>query len=142
MSGVLPSVAEAKRQARELRSALQGQGRQISHSQALELTAQRHGFRDWNGFCAAAGDRPPAAWAAGGRVEGTYLSQPFRARVASADQVEPGWFRLVLALDEPVDVVQFASFSNLRRRITAVVGPEGHTRERTSDGAPQLSLKI
>ncbi len=81
------------------------------------MTAVRNGFRDWNAFCATVGNRPPEAWMPGGRVKGQYLSQPFQATVVASKMLRPGWFRLELELDEPVDVVHFESFSNHRRRI-------------------------
>jgi hypothetical protein len=75
-------------------------------------------------------------------VTGRYLSQPFAATVLAADQFRPGWFRLVLDLDAAVDVVRFDSFSNLRKRIRVEVGPEGHSKERTSDGTPHVVLDL
>lgn len=142
MTDDLPTAAMAKQQARELRRDLAARGRDIAHAQALEIVARQHGFRDWNAFSAAIDNRPPAAWRPGGRVEGHYLSQPFRATVISCEMLRPGWFRLLLDLDEPVDVVRFASFSNHRKRIRAVVGPDGHSKERTSDGIPHLRLTM
>lgn len=142
MSGQLPTVAEAKRQAKRLREQLDRQGTPVSHGNALELVAHQHGFRDWNAFHAAMGNRPPEGWAPGDRVEGSYLSQAFSATIVAVEMVRPGWFRLVLDLDEAVDVVTFDSFSNFRTRIRGVVGPEGHSRERTSDGLPQLRLDL
>ena len=73
-------------------------------------------------------------------MSGEYLSQRFSATVLSAEQQRPGWFRLVLDLDEAVDVVRFDSFSNLRKQIRIVVGPDGRSKERTSDGTPHLVL--
>ena len=140
MTRDVPSLAEAKRKAKQLRTELAARGTQISHAQALEATAHRHGFRDWNAFCAMIRDRAPDGWHAGGRVSGVYLSQPFSATVLTAEQQQPGWFRLALDLDEAVDVVQFDSFSNLRKRIRVVVGPDGHSKERTSDGQPHVVL--
>lgn len=142
MTGDLPTIEQAKQAAKLLREALADQGEAISHAQALERVAQQHGFRDWNAFHAEMRDRPPPGWTAGGRVTGRYLSQPFTATVLRADQLRPGWFRLVLDLDEAVDVVRFESFSNLRKRIRVEVGPEGHSKERTSDGAPHVALDI
>ena len=136
------SIAEAKKQARQLRQDLQRQGEEITHAKALECIAHRQGFRDWNAFSAAAGKRPSEDWRPGGRVEGRYLSQPFRATVLDAQLVRPGWFRLVLDLDEAVDVVTFDSFSCFRKRIRAVVGPEGYSKEQTSNGAPHVLLKM
>ncbi|GGH38084.1 hypothetical protein SAMN05444007_11066 [Cribrihabitans marinus] len=142
MTRVLPTVAQAKQQARQLRHALSAQGTPISHAEALEQVAQRHGFRDWNAFHAVTRDQPPKGWTAGGRVTGRYLSQPFVAMVTSADQLRPGWYRLVLDLDEAVDVVRFDSFSNLRKQIRVVVGPDGHSKERTTDGEPHVRLDL
>lgn len=141
MTRDLPTISEAKQEARHLRATLAEQGEAISHAQALERVAQQHGFRDWNAFHAVLRDRPPQGWEAGGRVTGRYLSQPFAATVLAADQFRPGWFRLVLDLDAAVDVVRFDSFSNLRKRIRVEVGPGGHSRERTSDGTPHVVLK-
>ncbi len=140
MTRHLPTSAEAKQQARRLRADLAAQGSVISHAQALEMVAHQHGFRDWNAFHAAIGNRPPDGWTPGGRVEGNYLSQPFKATVVAVEMLRPGWFRLVLDLDEAVDVVHFDSFSNYRKRIRAVIGPDGHSKERTSDGEPHVRL--
>jgi hypothetical protein len=45
-----------------------------------------------------------------------------------------------LDLDEAVDVVTFDSFSSFRKRVNGVIGKEGVSRERTSNGRPQLEL--
>lgn len=142
MTMSLPSITEAKAQARNLRQDLSRQGTEIGHARSLELVARQYGFRDWNAFHAAMGNRPPAGWTPGGRVKGTYLSQPFTATVIAATMLRPGWFRLSLELDQPVDVVQFDSFSNYRKRVQCVVGPAGTTREKTSDGLPHVVLEI
>ncbi|MEM7530416.1 MAG: glyoxalase superfamily protein [Pseudomonadota bacterium] len=136
----LPTPTQAKSQARRLREDLAAAGIAISHGQALEKIAHRHGFRDWNALHAAIAERWGEAWRAGGRVTGRYLSQPFAATVLVAEELRPGWFRLVLDFDEAVDVVRFDSFSNLRKRIRVVIGPKGHSKERTSDGEPHLRL--
>ncbi len=138
----LPTIAQAKRDAKWLRETLGAGGGEISHAQALERVAHRHGFRDWNALQATIRDQPPRGWIAGGRVTGRYLTQPFAATVLSADQLRPGWFRLVLDFDEAVDVVRFESFSNLRKQVRVVVGPEGHSKERTSDGTPHVELEL
>ena len=142
MSTRLPSTAEAKEQAKRLRSQLANQGTIVGHANALELVAHQHGYRDWNTFHAAIGNRPPVGWMPGGRVQGTYLSQPFEATVVVASMLRPGWFRLSLELDEAVDVVTFDSFSNFRKRVRCVIGPAGTSRERTSDGEPHLKLNM
>jgi len=142
MTRDLLTITKAKRDAKRMRATLTEQGEAISHAQALERVAQRHGFRDWNAFHAEMRDHPPRGWTAGGRVTGRYLSQPFAATVLAADQLRPGWFRLVLDLDEAVDVVRFESFSNLRKQIRVEVGPDGHSKERTSDGTPHVELNL
>lgn len=142
MSAALPSLAAAKQRARELRARLAAEGRQIGHGQALELIARQHGFRDWNACHAALQVAEAPLWEPGARVRGRYLSQRFTATVLDVRQVRPGWVRLVLDLDEAVDVVRFDSFSSLRKRIHGVVGPAGTSRERTSDGRPQLELEM
>ena len=140
MSRDLPTLAEAKNLAKALRKRLADEGFVLGHSQALERVAQDHGFRDWNAFHAAIEADQSEAWSVGARVTGRYLSQPFAAKILSSEQLRPGWFRLVLDLDEAVDVVRFESFSNLRKQIRVEVGPAGHSKERTSDGTPHVEL--
>lgn len=135
-----PTIAQAKQEAKRLRTMLADQGTAISHAQALERVAQQYGFRDWNVFHAEMRDNRPDGWTVGGRVRGRYLSQPFAATVLAAEPLRPGWFRLVLDLDEAVDVVRFDSFSNMRKRIRVELGPDGHSQERTSDGIPHVVL--
>ncbi len=142
MSANLPTLAEAKAQAKRLRSKLAEDGTEIGHARSLELLAHQLGFRDWNTLHAAIGNRPPEGFTVGGRVEGRYLGQPFAATVVGIEALSPGWFRLELDLDEAVDVVTFDSFSNFRKRIRGVVGPSGLSKERTSDGRPHLELDI
>lgn len=140
MTGDLPTRAEAKTKAKRLRDSLAGEGTSISHSEALERVAQRYGFRDWNALSAASEQVSPEGWHAGGHVQGRYLSQPFAAKVLSAEELRPGWYRLVLDLEEAVDVVRFEGFSNWRKQLRVEVGPEGHSKERTSDGIPHVVL--
>lgn len=137
-----PTVGQAKSEAKRLREDLAERGRTISHSQALEQIARRHGYRDWNTMRSSISDRPPPNFSKGGRVSGRYLSQPFAATVLSAEELRPGWYRLALHLDEAVDVVRFESFSNLRRRLHVEVGPMGRSQERTSDGRPHVELNL
>jgi len=138
----LPTVDGAKAQAKRLRSRLHADGTVISHSKALELVAAQHGYRDWNtlhGTIARAGAIQPGL---GDEVEGRYLGHPFKATVVAAEKSRPGWVRLALDLDSPVDVSKFDSFSVLRKRITGTLGPDGKTREHTSDGVPHISLSL
>lgn len=142
MNQTLPTATRAKHEARHLRQQLAGQGTDVGHGNALELIARQYGFRDWNTFHAAIGNRPPDNWSPGGRVQGSYLSQPFEATIVAVEMRHPEWFRLTLDLDKPVDVVTFDSFSNFRKRIRGVVGPAGKSRMRTSDGVPHLKIDI
>lgn len=138
----LPTAHQAKDLAKRLRAKMAADGATIGHAKSLELVAQQHGFRDWNAMHAAIAISPPTGWRNGDRVTGTYLSQSFTATVLAAEEQTPGWFRLALQLDEAVDVVTSAKFSNHRARVQGVVGPKGHSQERTSDGKPHLQIDL
>lgn len=140
MNSQLPSMMEAKDQAKRLRRTLAEKGTQIGHAQSLELVAHQHGFRDWNTLFAAIANRPPKTWVPGDRVSGRYLSRPFEATVIAAAIDSPGWTALELDLDEAVDVVTSEEFSNYRKRIRGVIGPKGYSQERTVDGKPHLEI--
>lgn len=142
MNTQLPSAAQAKDQARRLRTKMAEDGASIGHAKSLELVAHQHGFRDWNTMFAAIGNGPPKGWDIGDKVSGTYLSQTFTGHVVSISILKPGWFRLDLHLDEAVDVVTSNGFSNFRSRIRGVIGPKGHSIERTSDGQPHLQIDL
>ena len=142
MTRDLPTLGDAKKLAKLLRKRLAADGTEISHAQALERIAQNNGFRDWNGFHAAIVTERPNVWTAGDRVTGRYLAQPFVATVLFAEERPRGWFQLTLKLDEAVDVVRFESFSNLRKHVRVRVGPNGHSKEHTSDGTPHVELDL
>ncbi len=91
---------------------------------------------------AAIGNKPPRGREVGAQVTGHYLGHEFSAQITSLSRLQPGWFRLQLELDEPVDVVASEWFSNFRKRIRGVVGPKGHSVERTSDGRPHLQIDL
>lgn len=139
----LPTLNDLKNQARRLRTRLETNGEHISHSRALELIAAQYGYKDWNTLHAATGNRTgPERLMPGAQVTGAYLGQPFSARVLGIQAItsSPGSYRVSLDLDEAVDVVTFDSFSAFRKRVTGVIGTEGVSRERTSNGRPQLEL--
>lgn len=140
MTGIIPSIEQAKTQAKALRAALMAEGREITHAQALELVAKTHGYKDWNTLCGLAGNRPRPPALLGQIVEGRYLDQPFLGEVVGLRELSEGRYEIELHLDEPVDVVTFDSFSNFRRRIRKVVGPSGRSFDTTSDGKPHLVL--
>ncbi|MFW2541450.1 glyoxalase superfamily protein [Primorskyibacter sp. 2E107] len=133
----MSAITEAKAQARALRAALAAQGTAVSHGQALELVARQAGARDWNTLHARLSRAEPRALRLEDRVRGFYLGQPFSGRIVALSKT--GQNRHVsIAFDEAVDTVRFASFSNLRRRVQGVIGPDGRSLRKTSDGVPQL----
>ncbi len=142
-SPTLPSIDDLKDEARQLRARHAANGTPISHSRALELIAHAHGFKDWNTLHAASENdpaRPPIN--IGDKVRGNYLGQVFLGDVLDIESLTPpGRFRVTLKFDEPVDVVSFDSFSNLRQRVTCTIGRDGKSAESTSDGRPQIHVE-
>lgn len=135
------TLSTVKLAAKSLRAKFDTDGTPITHSKALELIARQHGYRDWNALSAAAG-KDGLGKNIGDRVRGYYFGQPFEAEILSMKTVGRGWTRLTLELDTPIDVVTFDSFSNFRKRVSGVVGSQGISREKTSDGCPHLKLEI
>ncbi|MFZ1814643.1 MAG: glyoxalase superfamily protein [Rhizobiaceae bacterium] len=137
----LPSISSLKGEAGALRQAAERDGKRMTHSQALEQVAKQHGFRDWNTLAARAGNQPPCPVVDyGGRVSGRYLGQTFSGTVIGLNTLGPDHRRVEIQLDEPVDVVSFDSFSNMRSRIRATIDKNGISTMRTSNGEPQLWL--
>jgi len=140
---IIPSREAIKAQAKRLRASLAAEGNFLSHSETLELIARQHAFRDWNTMSAAMGNRPCQPLVLGQTVTGLYLGQPFKAVVIALAQLNDGArYRITLNLDEPVDVVTFESFSAFRKRINATIGRDGSSWEKTSNGLPQLTIKL
>ncbi len=137
----LNSISEAKSQAKSLRDALVGQGTRISHAQALELVAHQNGARDWNTLHAKLSRPEPQALQLNDEVRGKYLGQAFTGRIVALSKVGLS-LNVSLQLDAAVDTVRFESFSNMRRRIRGVVGPDGRSLQKTSDGVPQLVIDL
>lgn len=137
-----PSIEAAKRQAKALRAGLSAQGRDISHSESLELVAKTAGFKDWNTLHASIGNQPRPPVAIGQIVTGRYLKQPFMAEVQGVTELSSGRFEVLLHFAEPVDVVTFDSFSNFRSRLRKVIGGDGMSFEKTSDGIAHLMLDL
>lgn len=136
----LPNLDAAKAQARHLRADLATRGREISHSAALELIAKSYGQRDWNTLHAAIGNEPRPPVHIGQIVPGRYLGQAFLAEVVDLREVGEGLYEVTLDLETPVDVVSFDSFSNFRSRLRKVIGAEGVSPDKTSNGVPHLVL--
>lgn len=131
-----PMIASYKQEAKTLRDA----GQAGSHAQALEHVAHSHGAKDWNTLRARAAK--PVRLAPGMRVAGRYLGQAFEGRVHAASLLGTDQMRVTLHFDEPVDVVQFESFSSYRQRVTAVIGADGQSPRTTSDGVPHLIITL
>lgn len=145
MNGSLPlhSLEDLKDQAKRLRAKLEADGEPIGHSRSLELLAHQYGYRNWNTLHAVLGNRPPASPVAlGARVGGRYLGQAFTGEVIGVRTLSPDRFRVTLDFDEPVDVVTFESFSNFRKRVSCTIDGRGVTSEKTSNGLPQLQLRL
>jgi len=140
----IPNLDIIKDQAKRLRATLlESNGEAVSHSQSLEIIAHQYGFKDWNVLHAAIGNRPPVCPVEmGEHVRGRYLSQEFEAEVLGVVALGFDRYQLTLHFDEPVDVVTFESFSNMRQRVTCKVDATGKTLEKTSDGRPQVQLHL
>ena len=139
----LPGIDALKAQAKRLRGSLEAEGNFISHSEALELIAHQHGYRDWNTIHAACGNRPASPLSIGSQVSGHYLGQSFKGTVIGLSQLGDGArYRVTLDLDEAVDVVTFESFSAWRKRINATVDRSGVSATRTSNGRPHLEIRL
>ncbi|SFR45321.1 hypothetical protein SAMN04488005_2127 [Yoonia tamlensis] len=136
MTVQLPRLQDAKAQAKSLRAGTTG----ISHAQALEQIAKKYGFRDWNSLHAAIIAEPLQSLAAGARVGGRYLGHRFQGEIIRTREIGAGFVTLEIQFDHPVDTVCFTSFQNMRSRVTATIGPDGYSKERTSDGVPHLVL--
>ena len=140
----LPPLDTLKAQAKRLRAGLATDGSDISHGKSLELLARQYGYRDWNTLHAATGNQPPSCPVSiGERVRGHYLGQDFAGEVIGVQVLNsPGRYRISLNFEEAVDVVRFPSFSNFRKRVSCVIDHHGETTEKTSDGRPQLQLRL
>lgn len=136
----LAPVAELKAQAKRLRGQLRESGVEINHAQSLELLARQHGLRDWNTLHAKAGNRLHLR--VGDKVRGCYLGQPFTGEIRGLRVLGDGSQRqITLHFDTPVDVVQFDSFSSFRQRVSGMIGWDGRSPRRTSNGLPQLIVE-
>ncbi|MCB1361348.1 MAG: hypothetical protein KDJ96_09845 [Rhodobacteraceae bacterium] len=135
------SLSQAKAQAKALRAALAAQGTRVSHAQALEIVAHQNGARDWNTLHARLARAEPTPLQVNDRVSGHYLGQAFTARVVAVSKAGRN-LRVTLRLDAPVDTVRFDSFSNMRQQVSAVVGPDGRSTRKTSDGTPHLVITL
>ncbi len=135
-----PTIDEMKAEARRLRENASSAS-PPSHCEALETVARRHGFANWNTARACAEMRSPVTdLRVGGRVSGRYLGHPFVGALRGVERHGDDAFRVSIQFRDPIDVVRFESFSALRRRITAVVRPDGVSLATLSTGEPHLAL--
>ncbi len=129
---------QAKARARQIKAL---SAAPLSLSAALEHVARDMGFRDWNTASARLSNRPEARWQIGARVRGHYLKRAFSGRVQALRELQGGaGYEVTLHFDEPVDVVDWESFSAFRQRVKAHVSPEGVSWKKTSDGVPHLTV--
>lgn len=136
----VPSTDALKLQAKRLRQQLHSSGVAVGHSKSLELVAQQYGARDWNTLQARASNRLQLQ--VGDRVRGRYLGQVFKGEIRGLSLRGDGEHRqITLHFDTQVDVVRFESFSALRQRVTGVIGWDGCSAQKTSDGVPQLIVE-
>lgn len=138
----VPPLGTLKQQAKRMRTDLTENGISVTHSKSLEMLAHQYGFKDWNGLYAAAQTNSIfQTLRVGQTVNGVYLGQTFTGEVIGLQKLSAGGrYQLSLQLDEPIDVVTFDSFSNMRRRIVCRVDEGGVSAEKTSNGQPQMVL--
>jgi hypothetical protein len=115
-------------------------GEAVAHSAALEVVAQRHGFRDWNTACAVLPDLGAPPLAVNDRVQGLYLGHAFRGAVLEVRPLGAGLTNVTVRFDEPINVSASTRFSHVRRRVTAMLDEDGVSPAMTSDGQPHLRL--
>ncbi|MEL6861303.1 MAG: glyoxalase superfamily protein [Pseudomonadota bacterium] len=129
---------QAKARARQLKAE---SAAPMSLSAALEQVAQEMGFRDWNTASARLSNAPDSQWQVGERVSGTYLKRAFTGRIRGVREMNAGsGYEVTVHFDDPVDVVDWESFSAFRQRVKAFVSPEGISWTKTSDGVPHLII--
>lgn len=136
----LPDRASVKALAKRLRQSLVLEGNFVTHSEALELTAKQFGYRDWNTLSAKLDAPMSTPLTVGGRVKGRYLGHSFMGTLIGLQMMKGERRKVVIAFDEPIDVVTSQHFSSYRRRVTGILDHKGSSREKRSDGIPVLEL--
>lgn len=134
--------AQAKQRAKDLRDELNRAGQTISHGEALERVAKDLGFRDWNTASARLSNQPEHRFQVGDEVSGRYLGKPFTGRlIAVRERAAGSLFEVTVRFDQPVDVVDWESFSAYRQQVSVTVSPAGVTAAKTSNGQPHMTLQ-
>jgi len=140
----VPDLDTLKAQAKRLRTAMADKGTPLAQSAALETVARQWGFRDWNTLSAKAKSAPrpnaDAGWQVGQRVHGRYQGHPFEGALKAVRAAQGGFWYLTVVFDTPVDVVESDAFSALRRQVNVVLGADGTTHARLSNGTPHMAL--
>jgi len=132
---------QAKARARSIRAELQSENIHVNHSTALERVAKEQGYDNWNTLSACLSIQPEVPVQVGDRVAGAYLKQPFVGTIYAVRSCNKGrTFKVSIEFDEPVDVVQFESFTNLRKRINAEISQGRTSYAKTGDGVPHLVI--
>ena len=144
MGSPIPSRTAVKSQAKRLRGTLSEKGKTISHTQSLEAIAQTYGARDCNTLNTQSFDETCTNhrdWQVGQLVSGQYLGYRFTGQIKAARSIASKNWALALVFDEAVDVVESEHFSNLRRQVNCIVGPNGRSSAKTSNGQAQVVLE-
>lgn len=123
-----------------LRADLAAKGHNIKHSAALGLLAKNYGQRDCSTLHAAISNEPCTPVYLGQIVPGHHLKQEFLAEVIGSVDIAECQFEEPFDLDKSVDVVTFDSFSNFRKPVRKMIGPDGSSADKTSDGVRDLIL--
>lgn len=138
----IPSTRTLKSEAKALREASALAGAPMSHGQALEAVARKHGYRDWNTASASLPERIAVPLQVGQRVAGTYLSKPFTGLVIGMQLLaDMRHHEVTVKFDKPVNVSKFDSMVIPRQRVRAIIGADGVSPAHTSDGEPHLRLR-
>lgn len=149
LSGYVPDGTILKQQAKRLRVHLAGSGQDISHAAALETVAHQYGYKDWNTLSAASliqsdarAGQPDMSnhFQVGNWVKGAFMGKPFTGEILGVQLHVSGSYGLTIRFDEPVDVVEFESFSSMRSRVNVRVNGNGVSPKKRSDGTPHLVL--
>lgn len=137
-----PSIQTLKAEAKAMRAERTRAGTPLSHGQALEAVARQHGYRDWNTASASLPERVAVPLQVGQRVAGTYLSKPFTGLVIGMQLLaDMRHHEVTVKFDRPVNVSKFDSMVIPRQRVRAIVGMDGVSPARTSDGEPHLRVR-
>jgi len=132
-----------KAQAKRLQQSLAETGQSVHHSQSLELLAKQLGFRDWNTLCAKAGNAMTPLINLGQSITGFYMGKPFSGTIIRARDIQQGAkTQITVRFDKPVNVSKFESMAVERRQVSAIIGRDGRTLEKTSDGTPHMYVTL